>query len=94
VVVRLSECNDAFIEAVQFMYSETPVRQGRVFWHCEKDFQTIKRELATYLERSIFLGAYYRDKLIGFMKITSVGTTAAIALLTPYGSTVAEESVA
>jgi hypothetical protein len=76
VVVRLAEFDDAFIEATCSIYNETPVRQGKAFWHYEKDFQTVKRELATYLERSFFIGAYCQDKLIGFMKITSVGTVA------------------
>ena len=28
VVVKLSECNDAFVEAIRSTYNETPVRQG------------------------------------------------------------------
>jgi hypothetical protein len=78
VVVRLSEFDDAFVKATCSIYNETPVRQGKAFWHYEKDFQTIKRELGTYLDRSFFIGAYYQDELVGFIKITSVGATATI----------------
>jgi len=78
VVVRLSEFDDAFVEATCSIYNETPVRQGKAFWHYKKDFQTIKRELGTYLDRSFFISAHYRDELIGFMKVTSVGTAATI----------------
>jgi hypothetical protein len=78
VVVNEVEFSDAFVEAAHSIYNETPVRQGKAFWHYGKDLQTIKRELATYLERSTFIGAYYQGELIGFMKLSSVGTTATI----------------
>jgi hypothetical protein len=78
VVAKVVEFNDELVEATCPIYNEIPVRQGKAFWHYGKDFQTIKRELGTYLERSTFIGAYYQDELIGFMKITWVGTTGTI----------------
>jgi hypothetical protein len=78
VVTKVVEFDDKFVEATCPIYNEIPVRQGKAFWHYGKDFQTIKHSLATYLERSIFIGAYYQDQLIGFMKITWVGTTGTI----------------
>ena len=39
-IVRLSEFNDALVEAISSTYNEAPVRQGKAFWHYEKDFQT------------------------------------------------------
>jgi len=78
VTVTITEFNDKLVEAICRIYNETPVRQGKLFWHYKKDFHLVKRELATYLDRSIFIGAYYEDELIGFMKITWVGTTGTI----------------
>jgi hypothetical protein len=78
VVAKLAEFNDEFVEAACPIYNEIPVRQGKAFWHYGKDFQTIKYELGSYLERSIFVGAYCQDELIGFTKITWVGTTGTI----------------
>jgi hypothetical protein len=78
VIAKIVEFDDKFVEATCSIYNEIPVRQGKTFWHYGKDFQTIKHSLATYLERSIFIGAYYQDELIGFMKITWVGTTGTI----------------
>ncbi len=60
------------------IYNETPVRQGKTFWHYQRDFQSVKHALATYLDRSIFIGAYHQDELIGFIKLTYVGTAATI----------------
>ena len=76
VVVRTVEFDDAFVRGIMEIYNEVPVRQGRFFWHYGKDFETVKKESATYLERSEFLGAYCGDELIGFLKIVYVGLVA------------------
>ena len=60
------------------IYNETSVRQGKSFWHYGKEFETIKRSLGSYVERSTFIGAYLQDELIGFIKITWVGETGTI----------------
>jgi len=78
VVAKVVEFDDDLVAAICRMYAETPVRQGRAFWHYGKDFETVKRELATYLDRSVFLGAYYENELIGTMKFTYVNSTAPI----------------
>lgn len=78
VVTRAAEFNDEFVEAVCRIYGESPVRQGKAFWHYRKDFQTLKHELGDYLDRSVFIGAYYQDELIGSMKIIYVNSTATI----------------
>jgi hypothetical protein len=78
VVTKVVEFDDQLLEAICRIYNEIPVRQGKTFWHYGKDSQSVKRALATYLDRSIFIGAYYQDELIGFMKITWVGPTGTI----------------
>jgi hypothetical protein len=78
VVTEVAELNDEFVEGVRRIYNETPVRQGRAFWHYGRDFQSTKRVLETYRERSVFIGAYYQSELIGSMKLTYVGPTATI----------------
>jgi len=60
------------------IYNESPIRQGKAFWHYQKGFDTVRREKSTFLARSTFIGAYYKDELIGFMKIVSVGKVAAM----------------
>jgi len=78
VVVRMAEFDDQLVEGICRIYNETPVRQGKAFWHFQKDFESARRALATYLDRSIFIGAYHQGELIGFMKLTYVGPTATI----------------
>lgn len=81
VTVRVAEFNDQLIEAIRRIYNETPVRQGKAFWHYQRDFQSVRTDLATYLDRSIIIGAYHNGELIGFIKITYVGATAALTLI-------------
>jgi hypothetical protein len=78
VKVKVVEFSDDFVEETCPIYNETPVRQGKAFWHFGKDFKTIKDALDTYVDRSSFIGAYLEGKLIGFMKITWVGPTGTI----------------
>ena len=78
VAVRQAEFNDEFVRGISSIYNETPVRQGRPFWHYGKDFETVKKENATYLERSELIGAYLNGELIGFLKMVYVERTANI----------------
>ena len=76
VVVRVAELDDSFLEGIRRIYNESPVRQGKPFWHYQKDFETIKRENSTYRDRCICIGAYFEDELIGFIRMLRVGTLA------------------
>src|SRR4029077_1490036 len=72
VVVKIVPFDDNLVNGVHRMYNHTPVRDGRLFWHFGKDFETVRRELATYLDRSGFIGAYWNEELIGFIKVVYV----------------------
>ena len=69
VVIREVPFSDELVKGIWEIYNETPVRQGRKFPHYGKDLETVYREEATYLDRSVFLGAYLDEKLIGFIKL-------------------------
>jgi hypothetical protein len=78
VTVKVVPFDDELVRGIHALCNETPVRQGRPFWHYGKDFETIKRLHATYLERSDFIGAYFENKLIGFIKLVYVDRLALI----------------
>ena len=78
VAVKVAQFDDEFVKGIQGIYNETPIRQGKRFWHFGKDFDTVRRENATYLDRSEFLGAYLNEELIGFVKIIYVDKTATL----------------
>lgn len=73
VVVKRVEYDDAFVQGMTDIFNETPVRQGRPFWHYGKDFETVKREFSRYLDREQLVGAYYGEELIGFMFLGDAG---------------------
>jgi hypothetical protein len=78
VTVKTVPFNDELAGGIHKLCNETPVRQGKPFWHFGKDFETVKREHATYLERSDFIGAFFENELIGFIKIVYVDRLAQI----------------
>jgi hypothetical protein len=71
VVVREVPFDDALVNGIWAIYNESPVRQGRPNVHYGKDIQTVQRVEATFLERSIFIAAFYDEQLIGFVKLVT-----------------------
>ena len=69
VVLREVEFDDALAEGIWEVYNESKVRQGKPNRHFGKDLATVRAESATYLDRSVFIGAYLEGKLIGFVKM-------------------------
>lgn len=69
VEVREARYDEDFVRGMVQVFNETPVRQGRRYWHYGKDFDTVKRQFSTYLSREQLFGAYYRDELIGFVML-------------------------
>ena len=69
IVIRETPFSEELVQGIGEIYSETPVRQGRKFPHFGKNWKTVYEEEATYLDQSVFLGAYLEGKLVGFTKI-------------------------
>ena len=70
VETRLVPLTDALVHGIVSIYNETPLRQGKRNWHYGKGFDVIRQEHSTFLDRSDFIGAYWKDELIGFSKVT------------------------
>lgn len=71
VEVREIPFDDAAAHGIWEIYNETPVRQGRRFPHYGKDLETVRRMSATFPEHSIFIGAFFEGRLIGFIKLVA-----------------------
>jgi hypothetical protein len=77
VITKIIQFDDTLVEGICSIYNELEVRQGRKFWHYGKSFKEVKRDNGTYLDRSVFVGAYFKEELIGFLKFvidSEVGT--------------------
>jgi hypothetical protein len=81
IEVKLEELDEAFVKGIASINDETPIRQGRAFWHYRKSLDEVHRENSTYPERNIFLGAYYQGEMIGFIRIICVGKVASLVQL-------------
>lgn len=73
VVVKEASYDDDFVEGMTAIFNETPVRQGRLFWHYGKNFETVKSQFSRYLFREHLIGAYYQGDMIGFMMLGDAG---------------------
>jgi hypothetical protein len=71
--VREAVFDDDFVRGMVIIFNETPIRQGRRFWHYGKDFDTVKRQFSRFLFREDVIGAYYRGELIGFVMLADAG---------------------
>ena len=74
-VVQLT---DELVDGIVSIYNENPVRQGKKFWHYGKTASIVKAENSSYLDRSIFVGAFFEDQLVGFAKLVVDGTVATV----------------
>jgi hypothetical protein len=73
VELRETVFDDAFVSGMVKIFNETPVRQGRPFWHYGKNAVTVKREFSRYLFREYLIGAYWGGELIGFVMLANAG---------------------
>jgi hypothetical protein len=78
VVVKVIQFDEDLVKGVHKIYNSIQIRDGRIFWHYGKDVDSVRQSLATYLDRSEFIGAYLDDELIGFLKMVYVDDTATI----------------
>jgi hypothetical protein len=78
VSVELMKLDDATIGLIHRLYGQIQTKQGSQFAHQGKDFETVKRELSTFADRSEFIGAFHENVLIGFIKMVYMGKVAGI----------------
>jgi len=78
VEVREMPFNDALIQGIAAIYNESPIRQGKPFAHYRQDLQSLRIEHSTFLDRSIFIGAFLGEELIGFIKLVPAKTQAGL----------------
>ncbi len=69
VTVQVVDFDDQFIQGIHRIYNETPIRQGKKFPHFGDSIEKVRKENGTFREKSLYLGAYYKMELVGFMKV-------------------------
>jgi hypothetical protein len=80
VELREIQYGDELVEGIWKIYNENPVRQGKPFPHYGMSLEAVRRHAGTFLECSVFIGAFFSGELIGFAKLTidETGTQAGL----------------
>ncbi len=80
VKVREIPFDDVLIQGIWKIYNETPIRQGKRFPHYGMPLEKVRPYAGTFLDSSVFIGAFFEDNLIGFAKLTAdeTGTQAGL----------------
>jgi len=81
VIVREVPFDNTLVKGIWEVYNESPIRQGAPNKHYGKDVETVYREEATFLDISIFIGAFLGDSLIGFIKMVHDDTRTQAGLM-------------
>ena len=71
VDVREVPFDSTLVQGIHAIYNESPIRQGKRFWHYGKTLDAVHSMNGTFIDRSIFIGAFFQDCLIGFVKLVS-----------------------
>jgi hypothetical protein len=71
VTLRQIPFDDETVRGIWEIYNECPIRQGKAFPHYGKSIETVRKMSATFLETSIFIGAFFEGKMIGFVKLVA-----------------------
>jgi hypothetical protein len=69
VEVRTVSFDNDLVAGISNIYNESPIRQGKRFWHYGKGLDAVRRMNGTFMDRSIFIGASVEGSLIGFVKL-------------------------
>lgn len=68
-VIREIPCDETLFRGICQIYNETPIRQGRRFPHYGMTIERARDYACTFLDRSIYVGAFVGDEMIGFIKL-------------------------
>lgn len=81
VEVNVRQFDDELVRGIMSVQNESPIRQGRRFYHYGKSFDQVKRDHGSYLNTCDFICAYHGEELLGFLKLVYRGDVALIMQL-------------
>jgi len=69
VVLREVPYGETLVEGIAEIYNESPIRQGKPFPYYGMNRDQAREYAGTFLDRSVYIGAFFNDKMIGFAKL-------------------------
>lgn len=73
VTVCIRQFDDNLVRELQELNNSSTTRQGRYYLHFGKTFEQVRRDYASYAERSLYLTAHHEGETIGYIKIVYRG---------------------
>jgi len=73
--------NEELIHAIWEIYNETPIRQGKRFPHYGMTLERVRSYAGTFLDSSIFIAAFFENRIIGFVKLVPDETNTQAGLM-------------
>lgn len=78
LTTSVTTLNDDLIRDIVSINDESPMRQGKPFYHYGKDFESVKRDYSSFSDRVEFVCARFDGELIGFIQLVYMGNVAAV----------------
>ncbi len=78
VVIKCVEFGDELSNDIVKLFGQIRTKQGRAFSHHGMDVEAVNREVSTFPERSQFIGAYYGNEMIGYLKLVYIDNVGSI----------------
>jgi hypothetical protein len=69
VVLKEVAYGEALLEGICKIYNESPIRQGKRFPHFGMTLEHAREYAGTFPDRSIWIGAFIGEQMIGFVKL-------------------------
>ena len=73
VLIRTAAFDDDLINGIVRINNSAPIRQRFRFTHYGKEFHQVRKDYSEFTERSEYIGAYFQDELIGFLRLVYMG---------------------
>ena len=83
VTIRVRTFDDELIAGIREVNNDTSTRQGVPNAYFGRTIDQVRKDYSAFVDRSDFIGAYFGEELIGFLKIVYRKETASIINLTP-----------
>lgn len=91
VEVREMPFNASSCEDISTLFNESPIRQGKRYWHYGKSAAQIQEELSPLASRSLYVGAYHRGRLVGFTQVVRLESIGVLRTVHVLGSLVSRK---
>lgn len=86
VLVHVRGLDEDLVRDLHDLNNDSPIRQGKAFTHYGKTLDQVRKDQQAFLDRCDYICAYYKNELIGVIKLIYRGEVASILTFLPKSS--------